>query len=381
MLAGAGFLLIGWSGLLMPSLIRDIESDFGQSDAGFGVFLFVNASAYASGSLVGGLLIERFGRRVVLTIAALSVAAGLVTFATVPSWPIFLAAAIPFGAGAGAIDGGMNGLGLDLYPTSRGRALNLLHLFYSVGALMAPLVVGRLLEAGVAWQVRILGTGLAAVSLAVAFAVVALPSGRHSRTDEIDGEPHGTRIAFSWPLIALAVAIACYVASELGVSNWLVRFLDGASVGLATAALSLFWASIALGRLASAKWSDRFDHARLASIASLAAAIALVAATLVPSLPASIVLFGVVGFALGPIYPLIMAVAGDRFPGRSAAVSGFLSGFAVVGAIAYPPVMGFISVGIGLAAAMLGAAVLALVCAVVLWWVSTLRTGATGTVA
>ena len=376
MLAGAGLLLVGWSSLLVPSLIRSIEGDFGQTDAGFGVFFFVNAVAYASGSLVGGLLIERFGRRVVLAIAALSVAVGLVALATVPSWPLFLAAAIPFEAGAGAIDGGTNGLVLDLYPTSRGRALNLLHLFFSLGALMAPLVVGRLVEAGVAWQVMVLGTGLAAVPLALAFAVVALPSGRHSRTDEIDGEPHGARIGFSWPLIALAVAIACYVASEVGVSDWLVRFLDSASVGLATAALSLLWASLALGRLASAKWSDRFDHARFASIASFAAAIALVAATLVPSLPASIVLFGVVGFAFGPIYPLIMAVAGDRFPGRSAAVSGFLSGFAVVGAIAYPPIMGFISVGIGLAAAMLGAAALALVCALVLWWVSTLRTGA-----
>ena len=374
-LAGASLLLLGWSSLLVPSLIRSIEGDFSQTDAGFGIFFFVNAVAYASGSMAGGLLIERFGRRVVLTVAAVSVAVGLVALATVPTWGLFLAAAIPFEAGAGAIDGGTNGLILELYPTSRGRALNLLHLFFSLGALMAPLVVGRLVEVGVAWQAMILGTGLAAVPLALAFAVVALPSGRHSQADEIDGVPHGARIGFSWPLIALAIAIACYVGSEVGVSDWLVRFLDSASIGLATAALSLLWASLALGRLASAKWSDRFDHARFASIAAFAAAIALVAATLVPSLPASIVLFGVVGFAFGPIYPLIMAVAGDRFPGRSAAVSGFLSGFAVVGAIAYPPVMGFISVGIGLAAAMLGAAVLALVCAAVLWWVSTLRDG------
>ena len=61
-----------------------------------------------------------------------------------------------------------------------------------------------------------------------------------------------------------------------------------------------------------------------------------------------------------------MAVAGDRFPARAAAVSGFLSGCAVIGAIVYPPVMGFVSVGAGLGAAMGGAAVLALACAIVL---------------
>ena len=85
-----------------------------------------------------------------------------------------------------------------------------------------------------------------------------------------------------------------------------------------------------------------------------------------PSLETSIVLFGVAGFAFGPVFPLIMAVGGDRYPTRSAAVSGFLSGMAVIGSIVYPPIMGFLSVTVGLAPAMIGAAVLALLCGVVL---------------
>ena len=358
-------LLVGWSGLLVPSLIRSIEHDFSQSDAGIGVFFFVNAVAYVIGSMLGGLLTEWFGRRVVLPLSVVLIALGLVGMATVPTWGLFLAVGIPFGLGSGAIDGGTNGLILDLYPTSRGRALNLLHLFFSLGALASPLVVGRLVEAGVAWQSVVLGTALGAVPVAVLLAVADLPSGHHDRSRGADA----TRIGFALPLIALAVAIACYVASEVGVSNWLVRFLETASLGLATSALALFWGCLALGRLVSARLGDRFDHARFAATSSLIAAIALLAAVLVPSMPASIVLFGVVGFAFGPIYPLIMAVAGDLFPERSAAVSGFLAGCAVIGAILYPPVMGFVSVGVGLGAAMVGAAALALVCAAVLFLV------------
>ncbi len=164
------------------------------------------------------------------------------------------------------------------------------------------------------------------------------------------------------------MAIACYVASEIGVSNWLVRFLEEATVGLATSALALFWACLALGRLLSAAWSDRFDHARFAATAAFIASIALAAAAVVPSLPASIVLFGAVGFAFGPVYPLIMAVAGDRFPGRAAAVSGVLASAAVLGAILYPPIMGFLSVAVGLGVAMLGAAALVFVTGLVLFW-------------
>ena len=139
-------------------------------------------------------------------------------------------------------------------------------------------------------------------------------------------------------------------------------------VGLATSALALFWGCLALGRLVSARLGDRFDHARFAATSALVASAALVAAVLVPSLPASIVLFGVVGFAYGPVFPLIMAVAGDRYPTRAAAVSGFLAGIGVIGAIVYPPLMGFLSVGVGLGAAMLGAAALALACGIALWF-------------
>jgi fucose permease len=362
----AGLLLVGWTGLLVPSLIRSIEPAFDQTDAGIGVFFFVNSVAYVGGSMAGGLLTERVGRRVVLPLAVTLIACGLAGMATVPTWELFLVLAIPFGFGSGAIDGGMNGLVLDLYPDSRGRALNLLHLFFSLGALASPLVVGRLVEAGAAWQTVIIATAVAAIPLAILLAIADLPSGRHTRS----GATASVRIGLSLPIIALAVAIACYVASEVGVSNWLVRFLETASIGLATSALALFWGCLALGRIVTATLGDRFDHARFAAIASLAAAIALVAAVLVPSLPASIVLFGVVGFAFGPVYPLIMAVGGDRYPTRSAAVSGFLSGSAVIGAIVYPPLMGLVSVEAGLAVAMIGAAILAFACAAVLFAVA-----------
>ena len=124
-LACAGLLLVGWSGLLVPSLIRSIEPAFGQTDAGIGVYFFVNAVAYVGGSMVGGLLTERIGRRVVLPLAVSLIALGLAGLATVPTWELFLAATIPLGLGGGGIDGGMNGLVLDLYPEGRGRALNL----------------------------------------------------------------------------------------------------------------------------------------------------------------------------------------------------------------------------------------------------------------
>ena len=256
----------------------------------------------------------------------------------------------------------MNGLVLDLYPTARGRALNTLHLFFSIGALSSPLAVGRLVEAGVPWQAIVLGTAAITVPIAILWATVSLPHGRH-RASTADGGPRPRRLALRWPLIALEIAIACYVASEVGVSNWLIRFLEDAPLALATTSLSLYWGGLAVGRLVSARVSDRFNHLHYAAVSALAAGAATIAAVLVPSTEASIALFALAGFASGPVFPLIVAIGGERYSGRSAAVSGFLTASAVVGGTIYPPVMGFLSVMVGLPVAMLGAGSLGVACA------------------
>jgi fucose permease len=366
-LGGIAFLLIGWSGLLVPSLIRSIKETFDQSDAGIGVFYFFFAAAWATGSFGGGLVVERFGRRPILTLAAALLAIGLVGLGLAPSWPVFLAAALPSGLGAGAIDGGANGLFLDLYTSGRGRALNLLHLFFSLGALAAPVTVGLLVENGVDWQAIVAASGLAAVPVSILFGFVAMPGGRRQRTEgqESPGTagspPAPPRLAV--PLLLLAVAIACYVASEVGVSSWLVRFLEPAPLGTATLALSLFWAGLAVGRLVSSQLADRFDHRRFTLACAAGLAVALSGAIVVPSLPIAIGLFALAGVASGPIFPMIVAIGGERYRDRSAAVSGFLGGTAVTGSIIYPPIMGFLSVSVGLTVAMFGNVVLALACA------------------
>ncbi len=356
------FLLIGWTGLLVPALIRSIERDFDQSDAGLGVWYLVLAVAYGVGSLGGGVATERLGRRRVLVLATLLHGVGIAALGLTPAWGVVLAAAIPWGVGAGALDGGGNGLILDLYPGSRGRALNTAHLFFGLGALASPLVVGKLVDAGVAWQTVVVVTAATTLPVGGLYALAALPHGRHAA---VPGGAPGTTgpMALRWPLLTLEFAIACYVASEVGVSDWLVRFLASAPLALATTSLSLFWAGLALGRLVAAGFADRFDHLRFATGAMAVASIAIFAAVAVPSIGASIILFGLVGFAFGPIFPTIVAIGGDRFPERSAAVGGLLTAAAVVGAVVYPPVMGFLSVNIGLAAAMLGTGLLGLACA------------------
>ncbi len=142
--------------------------------------------------------------------------------------------------------------------------------------------------------------------------------------------------------------------------NWLVRFLDPAPLTTATLALSLYWAGLTVGRLVSSAIADRFDHLRFTIACGLALVVAIVIAVLVPDLPLSMAAFAAAGVASGPIFPMIVAIGGERYPERSAAVGGSLTGMAVLGSTIYPPLMGLLSVTVGLTIAMLGTALMAI---------------------
>ncbi len=353
------FLVVGWLTVLVPALILSIQDAFGVSDAAMGAFYFASALAYAVGSLAGGLLTERLGHRTLLLLSALLLAVGLTGQAVAPSWIGFLLAGVVRSWAAGAIDGGVNALFLALHPEGRGKALNLLHLFFSLGAMLGPLAVGQLVAAGVPWQTIVLGTAPSGVVLAAILVTTSLPAARevNSGADGTGGEllrAEQSRL----PFLGLAIGIGCYVAAEIGVSSWIVRFLSAAPVSIATGALGLFWGGLALGRLLFSWIADRFDPVAFAVACTLAASAALVGAVLSPFLPLAVVLFGLAGLWFGPVYPMIMTVGGSLYPHRLAALSGGLTTAAVIGGIIYPPLIGVMAEQVGVGVGMLGAGLL-----------------------
>jgi fucose permease len=271
----------------------------------------------------------------------------------VPSWPVFLGAAMLRGFGSGVVEVGVQGLYLYAFSGPfQTRAITSVHFCYSLGATLAPVALASLLGVEIPWQAAM---ALIAIPWAVALILLALaPMDGPARL--LDVPPARLRVGVA--LIAAAVAIALYVACEAGVSSWLVRFLEDAALELAATALTLFWGAMSVSRLVVARFGNRVAPEALAIGGLLAAAAAVFAAVLVPSVHVSIGMFAVAGFAFGPVFPGIILLGG-RIPGRPDAVTSVLASTAVVGSIVYPPLMGVISLGPGLGVAMGGTAVLA----------------------
>jgi fucose permease len=367
----AAFFLLGWTVLLVPSLIREVQRTFDQSDAGMGFAYFVNAAVYVTGTVSAGVLAGRLPRRLLLATGPGFIGAGLLLIAVAGNWGTFLAGFLVMGLGAGILDAGVNALFMDLFA-GRAAMLNRLHLFFALGALTVPLVVGLSVSWGAPWQAVAMATAVAAAPITVLLGTRRLPP-THPAVDPSaavpvpGGRAAGGRRRVPLPLLVLAIAIGCYVAMELGVSSWLVRYLDEAPLEVATLALSLFWASLALGRLVSSFIVDRLGAVAFATTWSAACGVALLAAIIVPSVPLAVLCFAIAGFAAGPVYPMIMAIGGSLYPGRASMVSSVLASAAVVGSIVYPPLMGVVSEAAGLWFSMLGAALFAFAAAGCIW--------------
>lgn len=373
LVAGLAYTLVGWRALLVPSLILFVAPAFGQADAGMGAYYLATALAYGVGALFGGRFIRRFGAHLILPSAAALMAAGLLIQGFTGAWVVFALAGVFTSIGASSTDVGIQALVLDLFPHSRGRALNLLHVAYGVGALMAPLLLAALVALGVPWQWLMTGSGVTMAVAAVGLALT-VPPDPVLHVSSQDGEAAVRTRRLPLFLLVMAVSISCYVAAEAGVSDWLVRYLEALPITQASLALTLFWAGIAVGRLVFARIGNRLDPQRSAVVLAVAGGALLTVALMLPISPASPFLFGAVGLAFGPIFPLMVAAAGARMPGESATVTGTLVFAAVVGAVVYPPAIGFLSGVIGLHAAMMGTAVMAFACGIAAWLAIRVRT-------
>ena len=358
----ASFILIGWTGLFVPSLLRVLEGDFARSDAEFGLVYLVIALLFATGALSSGLAAGLLGRRAVNAAAALLITCGIGLESVAPTWPVFVVGAGLTGAGCGAIDAVVSSVIMDLSTSGSGGRLNRLHLFYSVGALAAPVAIGVLVSLGIGWRLIALATGLAGLALAqpLSRAGAVPPRPRSPAAAAAAGREATMLTSLRLALAALGLAIAFYVAAESGVSSWLVGFLADEPLTAATLALSLFWAGIAAGRVVASRVADRFDPVRFTAVCALAGGIAVLAAVALGSAPVRIGLFLAAGFVFGPVYPMILSVAGSLVPHRAAAVAGIVTSAGVAGSITYPPLMGLIASLVGLGAGMLGAALLIL---------------------
>jgi len=319
-------------GPLLPSLAPAFHLN--DSQAGFLLF------AYFGGTSLGALLCGRRHARTLtlgflaLTLAALAVAATNRMFL----YPVFLL----FGMGVGVP---MTAVSMHAGRTFGARSaapLTFLNFSWSAGALFAPLLAARLL-ANHTFRA-------AYVILACASSLAAIACGLRL---EDAPEPERAAVPVSRMVSLRFIAIFAFLAFlEVGVENtaasWLTTYVfrtAGTAATWAAAASSLYWCGFLASRGVSSLLLLRVDAGRLLRGAVFVGVLAGVALLAMPRTSGHVVAMVILGAALAPIFPLLLA----RFfaQARNSADSRWVLSLCGFGGSVLPWIAGLVSARTG----------------------------------
>jgi len=144
--ASMAMLLFGIVLISLGSVLPHLREQFDLSDISTGSLLSILPFGLLIGSLVFGPVVDRYGYKIVLLTCSLMILAGLEGIALTGHMWILRLSIFLIGFGGGAINGGANALAADTAEGDRGARLSLLGVFFGIGALCVPFLLGLLVD-------------------------------------------------------------------------------------------------------------------------------------------------------------------------------------------------------------------------------------------
>lgn len=303
-----------------------------------------------STTTVTGPLSDRFGARPVLAASSALVCAALVGFARAHSFGAAALSALVLGIGGGGLNTATNVLVSDLFDADRAARLNLLGVFFGIGALVIPLAAASLIHV-VPLERMLLASAVLALACAIAYSSLRFPPAR-----EVAGFSL-TRVleVVRYPGVLLFATLLFFQSgNEASIGGWTSTYVSerGWAPDVATRLLAGYWAALMLGRLAASRLLAIVSKPAIVAGSGLAAAVGSVLLLVARSTWLMAIGVVVLGAAFAPVYPTVLAMAGDRYRRYSGSVFSALFSIALVGGMLFPWSIGHLAQAFGVRSGM-----------------------------
>jgi fucose permease len=243
------------------------------------------------------------------------------------------------GMGGGIVVTAGNALVGAVEPTRRGSALNFLNLFFGLGGIVTTFAASYL------FGPVVLCYSIAALTVIALVVNVATkmpgPAGAASfRLNEVPA-------LLSRPiLILLSFFLFLYVACEVGMWNWLKKYLITVNFDPKTAGGVVsygFALGLAVGRLVFSRLLVRISALTVLLFASIAIAVTTYAVFSFSTSTAVTAAVFCSGLAMAPVFPTTLAIAQDAFPRGTATALGIVITCGWLGLVVSSPIIGNVS--------------------------------------
>ncbi|MCU0395458.1 MAG: MFS transporter [Chitinophagaceae bacterium] len=327
--ACAGMLLFGICLITLGSVAVALREKFALDHAGSGTLFSILPIGILAGSFLFGPIADRYGYRLLMVLSTAGMGTGFEIMAHAGELGGLQAGVLLFGLAGGIINGTTNALVADISSTHKGANLSLLGVFFGLGALGMPLVLGALED--IMPPLQVLATsGWITMALALLYAFIPFPPAKLAK-----GKESASLRGLLQPFMLLTSFFLFFQSSlEAIINNWTTTYLRERGVmheGLALYALSLHMGGMVMMRLLTGSVLRGVPQARLLwmGLGMLVAGIWLMQVPLWPPLVfAGLVLSGA-GLANG--FPILLGMVADRYPQASGTAFSFAFAVALLG--------------------------------------------------
>lgn len=349
-IAQAGMFLFGLSMALIGAFLPFLPERLSVSFAEVGAMFLVMNFAMLIASLVLGLVADRFGLKLPLVAGAWLVALALFLFGHATRVSHLLPAVAFLGFGGGLLNGGTNTLVADLYddPRRKASALNLLGVFFGVGALFLPFAFGALTSRfGITGLLT--ATMLVCLVIGAATAILRFPAPKQGH----GGWPLAQMPRFiRMPIVLLLGALLFFQSgNEFALGGYVGAFLTtelGAPRQTASYGFAGFWAAIMLSRMVLSRVVLLVSPTMVVVGCALGAAVGALIMAAATTVSVAVIGALITGFALGGVFPTVLGLASARFHEHSGTVFGILFTIALTGGMTVPWLSGQLADAAGL---------------------------------
>jgi fucose permease len=344
-------------GVAWPSLRRS----FGVPLDRLGLLLATAISGYLVSSFLAGAIVRRAGIGGLLVGSSALVVLSVLGYALAPAFWVVVLAAVPAGLGAGAIDAGINAYAAARFAPGH---VAWLHACWGIGATLGPLLMTAVLAQGFSWRLGYAVLGLVIGALGVAFHRTRTLWEAGDEGPSAWAEAPLARSLTEPFLQANAALFFVYTGVEAMAGQWAYSLFTegrGFSHEWAGFSVSAYWGSLTLGRVVSG--TLRWPPSRLLRGAVLFVPVFAFLVAAAPGPAFGCAALALLGFAGGPVFPLLIAGTPGRVgEAHSANAVGVQVAAACLGSAALPWAAGVLARAWGLeaiAASLVAAALLA----------------------
>jgi fucose permease len=314
--------LFGFMENIRGTVIPEIKKDFNVNYSNIGFMIFIASAGYLIAPFIGGISIDKFGRKRVLGAGLLLIVASAIGIQFADSFGLLILLFTVMTSGFGLIEVGLNALGAQIFITKAAVMMSFLHLFYGAGASASPKYSGVLLSQNTPWRHIYLYSLLLVGILCLFLFICRFPADISTESEQ---KLPLRKIATDKKIwLFIAVLGFCQLA-EHGVGNWLVNFLQverGMDENESSLYLSLFFVAFTIGRIVGGYLAERLGYIKIVLYFTLFSLI-LFAGGLMAGSKGSI-LFSLMGFFISVKYPTVMTIIMKEFSRGVGSIMGFI---------------------------------------------------------